>query len=254
LGDVLLTDRAVFMPIEYQDLDREFHPYTVARSMKHGWRWITPTFSRIGSGYAFSSRHCSDDEAVAEFLADAGVTDREPFVVDFKPRTVKKAYHRTHCFLGMAGGFMGPLDAPGLDLTVNNIMQIGEYLSWSPEQRQQSLDRANHSFREHVEWYSAFILAQYKHSTRSDTAFWQDQKAVACEWYDRIMANIDDLSRVSSNHHMMFYQTISARDVQWTVSPELQDLPLIPISEIELPTLHHRDFVEDIRRRYEEKQ
>jgi len=255
LGDVLLTDRAVFMPIEYQDLDREFHPYTVARSMKHGWRWITPTFSRIGSGYAFSSRHCSDDEAIAEFLTDAGITDRTPFVVDFKPRTITQQFHKRHCFLGMAAGFLEPLDAPGLDLAVNNILQIDDYLMWDDAQRAQHLDRIDQNSRRYTNWYASFILAQYKHSTRSDTEFWRDQRAVYFEPYEQLMANLDDLGRVAGkNHHMMLYHTIAARDVQWPVSPELADIPLIPVPEIELPTMHHRYFIEDLRQRYEQRQ
>jgi tryptophan halogenase len=253
LGDVLLTDRAVFMPIEYRDLDQEFHPYTVARSMRHGWRWITPTFSRIGSGYAFSSRHCSDEEAVAEFLADAGEPDRKPFVVDFKPRTIKQQFHRRHCFLGMASGFLEPLDAPGLDMTVNSILQIDEYLGWNDDQRALGLDRANANAKRQIEWLTSFILAQYKHSTRSDTAFWRDQKATTYAPYENIMANLDNIGRaVGRKHHMMFYHTIAARDVQWSISPELANVPLITVPEIELPTMHHRYFIEDLREQYQQ--
>lgn len=255
LGDVLLTDRAVFMPLEYQDLDREFHPYTVARSMPHGWRWITPTFSRIGTGYAFSTRHVSEDQAISEFLADVGDSSRTPFVVDFKPRTIDQVYHQNHCFLGMAAGFVEPLDAPGLDQTVNNIIQIDEYLRWNTETRAAKLADINRIAKQRVEWYCSFILCQYKHSTRSDTEFWRDQRAVAYEPYEQIMANIDDIGRaVGRNHHMMFYHTVAARDVQWTVSPELANVPLEPVPELELPTLHHRYFIEDLRQRYKEKQ
>lgn len=253
LGDVLLTDRALFMPLEYQDLDREFHPYTVARSMRHGWRWITPTFSRIGTGYAFSSRHCTDQEAIDEFLADVGDTTRKPFVVDFKPRTIEQAYHPRHCFLGMAAGFLEPLDAPGLDQAVNNILQIDEYLRWEPNIKIKRLDEINLIAKEKIQWFSAFILAQYKNSTRSDTDFWRDQKAVKCSWYDEIIANLDNIGRVTRNHHMMFYHTLAARDVQWPTSPELADVPLLPVPEIELPTMHHRYFVEHMHELYRQE-
>lgn len=251
LSDVLLTDRAVFMPVEYQDLDREFHPYTVARTMRHGWRWITPTFSRIGTGYAFSSRHCTDQEAIEEFLEDVGDTGRTPFVVDFKPRTISRAYHTGHCFLGMASGFLEPLDAPGLDQAVNNILQIDEYLRWEPHVRIKRLDEINSTAKQHTQWLSAFILAQYKHATRSDTAFWQDQKAVSCAWYEELMANFDNIGRVTRNHQMMFYHSVAARDVQWPVSPELESVPLEPIPEIELPTMHHRYFIEHMHELYQ---
>jgi len=252
LSDVLLTDRAVFMPVEYKDLDREFHPYTVARAMRHGWRWITPTFSRIGTGYAFSSRHCSDQEAIDEFLADVGDTTRKPFVVDFTPRAIARAYHPRHCFLGMAAGFLEPLDAPGLDQAVNNILQIDEYLRWEPHVRIKRIDEINRIAKQRTQWLSAFILAQYKHATRSDTKFWQDQKAVSCSWYEELMANFDNIGRVTRNHQMMFYHTVAARDVQWPVSEELADVPLTPVAEIELPTMHHRYFIEHMHELYQQ--
>jgi tryptophan halogenase len=53
LSDVLLTTKAVVYPLPYTNKREQFHPYTVAKTMKHGWRWITPTWERIGTGYTF---------------------------------------------------------------------------------------------------------------------------------------------------------------------------------------------------------
>ena len=72
--------------------------------MKNGWRWITPTWSRIGTGYAFSSNHVSDDEAVKEFLEDIGDTSLEPNVVDFTPKVNKSTFGANYCNIGMANG------------------------------------------------------------------------------------------------------------------------------------------------------
>ena len=122
-GDVLLTNRAVAGPMEYTDKRKQFHPYTVARTMKNGWRWITPTWSRVGTGYVFSNNHISDDEAIHEFLQNVG--DRnfkiDPFIVDFTPRKAIKSFKKNTCTIGMAAGFVEPLDAPGLSLTSNEI-------------------------------------------------------------------------------------------------------------------------------------
>ena len=180
-----------------------------------------------------------------------GDTSRKPFVVDFTPRAIKRAYHPSHCFLGMAAGFLEPLDAPGLDQAVNNILQIDEYLRWEPHVREKRIDEINRIAKQKTQWLSAFILAQYKHATRSDTEFWRDQKAVSCSWYDELMANFDNIGRVTRNHQMMFYHTVAARDVQWPVSLELDEVPLTPVTEIELPTMHHRYFIEHMHELYQ---
>ena len=60
--------------------------------MKHGWRWITPTWERIGTGYVFSENHISVDEAINEFITDIGDKTIQPFVVNFKPRVNKKTF------------------------------------------------------------------------------------------------------------------------------------------------------------------
>jgi tryptophan halogenase len=63
MSPYLLTNKAIVYPLKYTDKQKQFHPYTVAKTMKNGWRWITPTQSRIGTGYVFSDNHISVDEA-----------------------------------------------------------------------------------------------------------------------------------------------------------------------------------------------
>jgi hypothetical protein len=42
-------------------------------------------------------------------------------VVDFTPRKVKRTFKENYCSIGMAAGFLEPLDAPGLSITIQNI-------------------------------------------------------------------------------------------------------------------------------------
>jgi hypothetical protein len=34
--NILLTNKAIFTPIEYKNKEKEIHPYTVAKTMKYG--------------------------------------------------------------------------------------------------------------------------------------------------------------------------------------------------------------------------
>jgi tryptophan halogenase len=249
LGDVLLTDRAVFYPWEYQDKRQQIHPYTVAKTMRHGWRWITPTYSRIGTGYVFSSNHATEGEIIDEFRRDLDDPTVEPRMVDFKPRAVINPFRWNHCFLGMAAGFLEPLDAPGLDITVNFLHQIDVHLNRTEDERRRDFIGNDINARAYKKfmWFSAFILSQYKTSHRNDSQFWEDQKAVECSWYDEIMENIHDISKTHVSHQMMFYSTMAGKDLKWFSGYDLKKQPLFPVDNRPTALEHHLDWLERMR-------
>ena len=43
-------------------------PCTRSTALGAGWSWRVPLYSRVGTGYVFSSAFRSDDEAISEFL------------------------------------------------------------------------------------------------------------------------------------------------------------------------------------------
>jgi hypothetical protein len=147
----------------------------------------------------------------------------------------------------MASGFLEPLDAPGLDQTVNYLTQISHYLDLAPQQRLASLADINQQSEKKTQWFSAFILSQYKTADRNDTDFWRDQKSVNCHWYEEIINSISDISRVQRNTQAMFYVTMAGKDCQWPVGEDLESIPLMPVKEEIKPTLHHWDFISSIR-------
>jgi len=243
-SDKLLTTKALFCPLEYKDRKKEMHPYTVAKTMKHGWRWITPTMSRIGTGYVFSDNHVSVDEAVNEFINDVGDTSINPNVIDFYPRRVKEIFKLNTCTMGMACGFLEPLDAPGLAATVGMMKELEEvliqYNHWGiPDSETPSFHpsvriiKESNQFwqRDYNEWCS-FILHQYKTSTRNDSQFWIDHKNVKFDFYDELTKSIfnpqikyhsgDDITYLDYETYVrepnMFYKTTAGKDVAWNVN------------------------------------
>jgi len=215
-SDVLLTDKALFYPLPYTNKEKEFHPYTVAKAMKYGWRWITPTWSRIGTGYVFSSKYITVEEAKQEFCEELGDHSIDPFVTDFYPRRVDTVFKDNYCTIGMAAGFLEPLDAPGLDLTMKSIILLSDILT-----ERMNLKAANECILHEFNTWACFILHQYKTSTRNDTDFWIDHKNVNFEYYDAIINSLFDKQSNKKSVEIlepwMFYNTAAGKGQRWKV-------------------------------------
>jgi tryptophan halogenase len=232
-SDTLLTDKALFYPLKYTDKKKQFHPYTVARTMKHGWRWITPTWSRIGTGYVFSSNHVSVDEAVDELRDSIGDQTIEPHLVDFYPRKAKKTFKSNSCTLGMAAGFLEPLDAPGLAILFWTLPKLVSILEKIQENIYQvdDLNTVNFECSENYDWWTSFILHQYKTCIRTDTKFWKDHKSVKFDFYEKLTANLFNVKlkvadfnfrsvhpEIKPREYFMFYNTTAGKDINWPVA------------------------------------
>tara|TARA_B100002019_G_C21231412_1_gene580295 strand:+ start:166 stop:1566 length:1401 start_codon:yes stop_codon:yes gene_type:complete len=238
LSSYLLTNKAVVFPIKYKNKKKQFHPYTVAKTMNNGWRWITPTQSRIGTGYVFSDKHISVEEATNEFLEDIGDKTLKPFVVDFDPKYNEKPFKTNSCTIGMSSGFLEPLDAPGLAFTCGAISSLIKLLKGK-----ESIEKYNFLTHRDYEFWCSFILHQYKTCHRNDTQFWIDQKNVKCDFYDQI---INSLYYVPSGlferyEYEMFFKTTAGKDIQW--KSMIKNKPY-PIEQIDTEVIHHLDYIQ----------
>lgn len=251
-NEILLTNKAIFTPIEYKNKEKEIHPYTVAKTMKHGWRWITPTWNRIGTGYVFSDKHCSIEEAKKELAEDIG-EDLNFRVVDFTPRKVKKAFKENYCSIGMASGFLEPLDAPGLSITIDSIEKLKNLItSKTKEEYKETLNIYNKSWNFVFNFWASFILLQYKTSHRNDTQFWKDHKNVNFSFLQRLLQELPNPKR-SFWERTMFFNTIAGKDINWKIPtdklPEKLDISNTKtIDHLELLNLMREDkeFLEKI--------
>lgn len=260
LSNVLLTDKALFFPKPYQNKREEMHPYTIAKTMKNGWRWITPTWSRVGTGYVFSSNHITVEQAVEEFQQDIGDSNVIPNVVDFHPKYNVKSFNKNYLTLGMCNGFLEPLDAPGLSiscsltLVLDQLFKSQNYISniIQCNHNQNNNSSANEFTEELYKGWAAFILTQYKTCHRTDTQFWIDHKNVKFDYFDNLMRNLYNDLQSPSRTQMevlkkdivaMIQNTIASRNIQWKTD---DDSVPIKLDDSGYETIHHYDFLSSI--------
>ena len=254
LSQYLLTNKALVYPLKYTNKRDQFHPYTVAKTMKNGWRWITPTQSRIGTGYVFSDNHVSVDEATHEFLEDIGDKTINPFLVDFNPKYNKKSFKLNSCTIGMSSGFLEPLDAPGLAFTNGYIMSLINILkeinclknenNYIKIKKMSEICKSkNFNSSRGYEWWCTFILHQYKTCWRNDTQFWIDHKNVKCDFYDKIINSMEyvPIELLERNEYEMLFKTTAAKDIQWKAKVKHKPFP---IKQFDTKTIHHLDYIQ----------
>jgi tryptophan 7-halogenase len=128
----LPCDRAWAVPC---DRSADFTPYTRSTAQRGGWTWRIPLQHRTGNGHVFSTRFMSEDEARATLLgALDGRAQGEPRLLKFRAGRRAQAWKRNCLAIGLASGFLEPLESTSLFLIQKAIQDMLRLLP-SPEAR-----------------------------------------------------------------------------------------------------------------------
>lgn len=167
----LPCDRALALPTARV---ASLPPYTVATAMAAGWRWRIPLRHRCGNGYVYSSAHADDDTARAELMQALGdPPGAEPRALRFTPGRRARAWVGNCVAIGLAAGFLEPLESTGIHLICAGVFNLLDHF---PDR---AFDPAlaasyNAELADEAEQIRDFLVAHYCLSTRRDTPFWRD--------------------------------------------------------------------------------
>ncbi|RYG14273.1 MAG: tryptophan 7-halogenase [Burkholderiales bacterium] len=198
----LPCDRALAVPCENAGPPT---PYTRATAREAGWQWRIPLQHRTGNGYVYSSAHISDDEAAAKLLANLdGKALAEPRPLRFTTGRRKKCWNRNVVALGLASGFMEPLESTSIHLIQSGISKLLELF---PSQgiSEVLVDRYNDQLAFEFDRIRDFLVLHYNTTERDDTPFWKQCRDMSIP--SELQANIDlfrDSGRFFRNANEMF--------------------------------------------------
>lgn len=174
-SDRVLTDTALALQVP-TDPSEALFPYTKAVAHGAGWMWDIPLTTRRGTGLVYSSRHMSEGEALTQFSNYHGRNLENSNVrkIPMKAGYREKIWKKNCVTLGLANGFVEPLEATSLFVTDFCASMIAKKIPLHKEEIPLFAKPCNEIAALIWERIFDFIQLHYCISDRRDTQFWRD--------------------------------------------------------------------------------
>jgi tryptophan halogenase len=148
----------------------------LTRSIAHdsGWQWRIPLQHRVGNGIVYSSRYIDDDAAKATLMGNIeGKVLTDPRVIKFKPGQRRKTWSGNCVAIGLASGFLEPIESTSIHLIQRGIIRL---MQMFPANGicQSDIDEYNFQTSTEIRHIRDFIILHYHVQNRRDSAFWRD--------------------------------------------------------------------------------
>ncbi|MEV0742207.1 tryptophan halogenase family protein [Streptomyces sp. NPDC050549] len=174
MSDHLLNDRAVATQVRHDDETDGVEPFTSAIAMSSGWTWKIPMLGRFGTGYVYSSRFASQDEATEEFCR---MWNLDPATqplnhIKFRVGRNRRAWVKNVVGIGLSSCFVEPLESTGIYFVYAALYHLVKHF---PDKRfdEVLVNRFNREVEVMFDDTRDFIQAHFSLAPRNDTAYWR---------------------------------------------------------------------------------
>lgn len=178
-SDTLFVDHAVAIQVPYENPNEPIACYTISTALKTGWVWDIGLKERRGIGHVYSSAYVSHEQAEQELRDYIG-----PIAESANSRLIsmnigyrEKFWHKNCVALGLAQGFVEPLEATGLLVFDATAKMLAEQFPSSKLDMPFIAKQFNQRVKTSWDNVIDFVKAHYCLSKRDDSDFWLDNRA-----------------------------------------------------------------------------
>lgn len=177
-SDTLFNDSAIALPTQHPEKDLSTVLQTESNALSAGWMWRIPLTSRMGNGYVYSSQFTTAENAEQELRQALNIDDSvEARHLKMQVGRLEKHWQGNCVAIGLAQGFIEPLEATALMLVQYAIQQLIDNWSHPKATYNQEMNRMFDGIRD-------YIAAHYHLSNRTDSDYWN-----ACQ-HDMVVPDV----------------------------------------------------------------
>lgn len=171
----LLNDSALALP---SSITTELPSETISTALSCGWAWRIPLTNRFGNGYVYSSAFCTADAAETEMRAHLGLLNADVDVRHLKMKIGRVDEHwKANCVaVGLAQGFIEPLEATALYLVQQTAILLGQSLA-ANNRDLMAQQKFNQEINGYFDGVRDYIVTHYKTSSRNNSEYWRANTA-----------------------------------------------------------------------------